>query len=214
MARTAGTFTKFKEKQLAGAASLNLATLNIKGTLIQLLTWGIAVTAATNASPSVVTCTAHGMANGDRVCIIGSLGNTAINGLFSVAGVTTNTFTLTDLDTAAAVAGNGVWTSGGRLIKLEVDQFLGDIPVGDRGAASANFTSKTYVRAAFDSADPVCSSVPAATYSAFVVYNDTGTVGTSDLLSIAMGGAGLPITVGSGSPTVNVTVDPTGHFIL
>ena len=75
---------------------------------------GQAITAATNATPIVVTATAHGFADGDIVTISGALGNTAANGSFLVQGKTANTI---NLQTRAAVnvAGNGVWTSGGTL---------------------------------------------------------------------------------------------------
>ena len=75
---------------------------------------GQAITAATNATPIVVTATAHGFADGDIVTISGALGNTAANGSFLVQGKTANTI---NLQTRAAVnvAGNGAWTSGGIL---------------------------------------------------------------------------------------------------
>ena len=73
-----------------------------------------AITGATNATPIVVTSTAHGFENGDKVTISGVLGNTAANGTFLVAGRTANTFQLTTL-AGANVAGNGAYTSGGRL---------------------------------------------------------------------------------------------------
>ena len=75
---------------------------------------GQAITAATNATPIVVTATAHGFVNGDIVTISGALGNTAANGSFLVAGKTANTI---NLQTRAAVnvAGTGAWTSGGIL---------------------------------------------------------------------------------------------------
>ena len=73
-----------------------------------------AITAATNANPIVVTSAAHGFSNGDKVTISGVLGNTAANGTFLVAGKTDDTFQLTTL-AGVNVAGNGVYTSGGKL---------------------------------------------------------------------------------------------------
>lgn len=75
---------------------------------------GQAITAATNASPIVVTATAHGFENGDIVTISGALGNTAANGSFLVAGKTANTINL-QTRAGVSVAGTGVWTSGGIL---------------------------------------------------------------------------------------------------
>lgn len=66
-----------------------------------------AITAASNATPIVITSNAHGLANGDTVSISGVLGNTAANGNFAIANVTANTFEL------VGSAGNGAYTSGG-----------------------------------------------------------------------------------------------------
>lgn len=65
------------------------------------------VTAATNASPIVVTSNGHGLSTGTRVTIAGVLGNTAANGTFTITRVDANTFSL-DSST-----GNGSYTSGG-----------------------------------------------------------------------------------------------------
>lgn len=65
-----------------------------------------AITSSTNASPIVVTATAHGLSNGDTVMIQGHLTNTNANGVWPVANVTTNTFEL------VGSTGNGVGSSG------------------------------------------------------------------------------------------------------
>jgi len=65
------------------------------------------ITGAANASPIVITSSSHGLANGDQVSISGVGGNTAANGTWTVAGVTTNTFQL------SGSTGNGAYTSGG-----------------------------------------------------------------------------------------------------
>lgn len=70
-----------------------------------------AITAATNATPIVVTSAAHGFANGDLVYIVGALGNLGANGSWVINSVTTDTFTLQDS------VGSGVWTSGGTVRK-------------------------------------------------------------------------------------------------
>lgn len=73
------------------------------------------ITAITKANPAVVTSASHGYSNGDEVYISGVAGMTEVNGkYYLVAGVTTNTFNLTDID------GNNIdssayttYTSGG-----------------------------------------------------------------------------------------------------
>ena len=65
------------------------------------------VTAATNATPIVVTSSAHGLTTGTRITISGVAGNTAANGTFVVTRVDANTFSLDDS------VGTGGYTSGG-----------------------------------------------------------------------------------------------------
>lgn len=79
------------------------------------------ITAATNASPIVITSAAHGLSRGDIVYITGVLGNTAANGYWVVDNPATNTFELNEftrdengeIDRYLSSSGNGAWTSGG-----------------------------------------------------------------------------------------------------
>lgn len=73
-----------------------------------------AVTATTNASPDVLTLPGHTFVNGDVVTGVGATGDTAINGVFLVAGVSGDTLELTDLQ-GNQINGNGVYVSGGTL---------------------------------------------------------------------------------------------------
>jgi hypothetical protein len=70
------------------------------------------ITGATNASPIVITSTAHGYSNGDFVHISGVAGNTAANGLFAIQNVAANTFEL------VGSTGSGAYTSGGDVTKF------------------------------------------------------------------------------------------------
>lgn len=65
------------------------------------------VEGATNASPIVVTITAHGYATGDQATIQNVLGNTAANGNWTITVLTDDTFSLD------GSTGNGAYTSGG-----------------------------------------------------------------------------------------------------
>lgn len=68
---------------------------------------GKTITAITKANPGVVTSNGHGFSNGDRLILTGVGGMTELNNRqVVVAGVTTNTFQLTDTD------GNNIDTSG------------------------------------------------------------------------------------------------------
>lgn len=66
------------------------------------------ITAATNASPVVVTIVGHGYVDGDTIIVAGATGNTAINGYRIVQVVNANTFTMTDID-GVVINGNGVY---------------------------------------------------------------------------------------------------------
>lgn len=70
------------------------------------------ITAATNATPIVVTATAHGYSTGDEVQIASVGGNTNANGLRTVTVIDANTFSLQDLF-GTNIAGNAAYTSGG-----------------------------------------------------------------------------------------------------
>ena len=77
----------------------------------------IAVTSSTDATPIVVTATAHGFNTGDRVMVFGHATNIAANGTFSVIRLSANTFSLQDLTTGANVAGSGAGAgSGGTVV--------------------------------------------------------------------------------------------------
>lgn len=66
-----------------------------------------AITSSTNASPIVVTATAHGYSTGDIVTIFGHATNTAANGTWTVTKVTADTFSLD------GSTGNGVGADSG-----------------------------------------------------------------------------------------------------
>ena len=65
------------------------------------------VTGATNASPIVITASAHGLTTGQRVTIASVGGNTAANGTFTLTRVDASSFSLD------GSTGNGAYTSGG-----------------------------------------------------------------------------------------------------
>lgn len=69
-----------------------------------------AVTAATNATPIVITQTAHGLNNLDVVQLANVGGNTAANGIWSIHYVDANTYSLYTSAGAASV-GNGAYTA-------------------------------------------------------------------------------------------------------
>lgn len=75
------------------------------------------ITAASNASPIVITSAGHNRQTGDTLTISGVLGNTAANGSFTVTKVDANNFSLN------SSAGNGAYTSGGTWHQAGVYQY-------------------------------------------------------------------------------------------
>lgn len=71
------------------------------------------ISSATNASPIVVTSTAHGLTTGTRATITGALGNTAANGTFTVTSVSTDTFSLDGSTGSGAYTSGGAWNVSG-----------------------------------------------------------------------------------------------------
>ncbi len=78
---------------------------------------GTEITAATNASPIVLTSTSHGRTAGDVVTVAGVAGNTAANGTWQVSVTDANTLSLNNS------SGNGSYTSGGLLSVANVMVF-------------------------------------------------------------------------------------------
>lgn len=96
----------------------------------------VTITGATAADPVVITAANHGLANGDRIKIVGVSGMTQLNGNFYVvANVTRTTFELTDQDSFEDIDGSAytAYSSGGQ-IYLAND---GD-PLLITGATAAN----------------------------------------------------------------------------
>jgi len=74
----------------------------------------LTITAASNASPIVVTSAGHGLSSSDHVYIEGVTGNTNANGSWKIEYVSVDTFSLT------GSAGNAAYVSGGTAVKLDV----------------------------------------------------------------------------------------------
>lgn len=87
----------------AGKPSIVTVTTNSGTTTIN----SGAITGATNATPIVITSTAHGLSTGTTVTIASVGGNTAANGTWVIDVTSANAFSL------RTSAGNGAYTSGG-----------------------------------------------------------------------------------------------------
>lgn len=102
---------------------------------------------------------------------------------------------LTD-DIKAMLVDTAAWT-----VNLDTDDFVADIPSGDRIASSANLGSKTVTidtstdpdEVVFDAADTSFSAVTGDPTEAVVIYKDTGDAATSPLL-FYMDGSSVQLT--------------------
>jgi hypothetical protein len=88
-------------------------------------------------------------------------------------------------------------------------EFLSDIPVGARTATSGNLGTKTVTDGVFDAADVTVSAVPGGNgdVGAIVVYIDTGTAGTSRLLSYLDGRVQVEVAVNAAINATAITVE-------
>lgn len=84
----------------------------------------VVITAVTSANPVVVTATAHGFSNGDRVVIVGVVGMNQLNNReYKVANKTANTFELNDPQSTSITptvdgTGYGAYVLGGTVAKV------------------------------------------------------------------------------------------------
>lgn len=133
---------------------------NVGVATLELLAWrnsGQAITGATNATPIVVTANSHGLSNGDEVYVSGVAGNTAANGTWTVANVTTNTFELsTSVGSGAYTAATGYLnaratkvarTTNGRYLKSgdNTRLYVGSVRTTGSSGQTEDSAAKRYV---------------------------------------------------------------------
>ena len=189
--------------------TVNLEADTIKAVLLDLDDYGVAITAASNASPISITAAGHGLSTGNRVMIARVGGNTNANGVWVVTVVDANTFTLD------GSSGNAAYTSGGRVIKLGADSFLLDIPAAARVATSAALASKTFTAGVFDAADTVFTAASGDPSEGVAIFEDTGAAGTSRLLSISDRKAdGTAFSVIPNGGDINLQFSASGIFTV
>lgn len=91
-------------------------------------------------------------------------------------------------------------------------EFLSEVAAGVRVATSAPLTGKSVTGGVFDAADVTFTALSGSTVTAFVLYHDTGTEGTSRLIAHVDKGGGLPYTpMGTDK---DVVFSPQGVFAL
>jgi len=87
-------------------------------------------------------------------------------------------------------------------VDLVNHDFLDDVAAGGRVATSGNLASKTTVAGVADAADVVLSTVTGDPSEALVIYKDTGTASTSNLIAYIDTATGLPVTPNGGDITI------------
>lgn len=167
-----------------------------------------AITGATNATPIVITATAHGFTNGDLVFIDGVTGNLAANGVWKIANVAANTFELQRPD-GTNVVGSGAYVSGGYAI------CLGTSASGDNwddfdGAlinSAQTITSPTVTAGLLGAASITWTAVTGANVTAVLIYKDTGTPSTSRVAILLTGKFIVTVAATAAASATSIAVE-------
>jgi len=206
-------FEKGREGFLDG--TLDWDTNTFKAMLVDLVAFtdvGVkAITAASNATPIVVTATAHGFTNGDLVFIFNVGGNLAANGFWKIANQAANTFELTNPVTGTNAVGSAAYTSGGVAVNLgpsasgdNLDDFD-----GCRIGTDQTLTSPTVVAGVADAADITFPTVTAGNNAhGYIIYKDTGTASTSRVVALTTGRGIVTCAVQASASATSIVVDP------
>ncbi len=212
-----GFLSLFKQEALKGTYPLSSDAL--KGILVDCTAMTQSskfktITAATNASPTVLTVSGTPPANGDRVSISGAIGNTAINGRFQVANLSGNTFQLVNIITGAAINGNGAFSGTCYMWNLTTNQFLSHIDAAALISTSGNLGSKTFTLGVFSFAVITFSAVTTGkTCAAVIIYDSTpASDATRPLIGIDDLATGLPVLTNGGDVTYTPNASGFGEI--
>jgi len=212
-----GFLSLYKQEALKG--TYPLATDALKGDLIDCTAMTQSskfktITAATNASPTVLTVSATPPANGDRVTISGAIGNTNINGRFEVANLSGSTFQLINIVTRAAINGNGVFSGTCYMWNLSTNQYLSHIDAAAIIATSGALASKTFTLGVFSFAAFTWTAVTTGkTCAAVIIYDSTpSTDATRPLIAIDDGATNLPVLTNGGDVTYTPNASGLGEI--
>lgn len=147
------------------------------------------ITSSTNATPIVVTATAHGYSNGDTVVVIGHATNTKANGVWEVANVAANTFELKNADGTNSVGiGTGSAGTARRINNMRVllaSALTANVAVNGNQGTKTNWTASANVTCTVTTADNreggECQSIAIAAgfTTGLAAYVPTGTINLS-----------------------------------
>lgn len=97
-------------------------------------------------------------------------------------------------------------------VNLATDDFLADIPSGERVATSGNLSGKTTTAGTFDADNVTFTAVSGDPCEAVVLYRDSGAEATSELIAYIDTATGLPVTPNGGD--ITITWDAAGIFSI
>jgi hypothetical protein len=83
-------------------------------------------------------------------------------------------------------------------LNIATHQYLSDVPAPARVATSANFAGKTTAAGVSDADNVTWPSVTGDPSEALIIYQDTGSAGTSRLIAFIDTATGLPVTPNGG----------------
>ena len=87
-------------------------------------------------------------------------------------------------------------------LSLSTHDFLDDVTIGGRVATSGNLASKTATAGVADAADITFTAVTGDPSEYLIIYKDSGTASTSQLIACIDTATGLPVTPNGGDITV------------
>jgi hypothetical protein len=99
-------------------------------------------------------------------------------------------------------------------VNLATHQYLSDITAGARVATSAALTTSTPGAGVANASNITLTAVSGSQITQFVIYRDTGTEGTSQLIAYFDTATNLPIQPNGGDITVQWSTDASKIFKL
>jgi hypothetical protein len=174
-------------RQNFGTKQINWTGDTFKATLLSMASTAgkiYVVTAATNATPIVLTVSSTtGIVAGDVLVVGGILGNLAANGTW-VAGTVTGTTVqlLTKLDSNNST-GSGSYVSGGYIIDLSSASTLADIS-GNSVGTDATLSGETMTLGVANASSWTWTALPATKVYALAIYDTTA---SNDLIAFIDG---------------------------
>ena len=182
----------------------------------------VAITSSTDATPIVVTATAHGLATGDRVLIYGHTTNIAANGIFKVTRLSSSTFSLQDEFDGSSIVGSGAGAgSSGLLVSappvLNVENFRNIIlQVSSSGSTTSTLkvagslgkpNASSLISPRYDFPNFAATVIPANPYSFLQIIN-------LDTAAAVNGATGIIISGTDISNEYEVNVNAVKYFTI